>query len=63
MGALGGLVYFMSICVECSSQNWCCSIFQPTVTILNTVLDCFLYEIFLKTGVKCNYIQNNVGLG
>ncbi|OEU05818.1 hypothetical protein FRACYDRAFT_257988 [Fragilariopsis cylindrus CCMP1102] len=42
IGALGGLFYFTSICVECSCQNLCGSIFQPTVTILSTVLDWFL---------------------
>ena len=38
-----GLFYFMSICVDVLYQNWCGIIFQPTVTILITVLDWFLY--------------------
>ena len=56
MGALGGLVYFMGICMgvpvkigvgEFSNQ-------QSSIAF---------YEIFLKTGVNCNSIKNNGGLG
>ena len=62
-GALGGLVYFMSICVDVpvkidmgafSNQQW-------KVELRSLIA--FLYEFFLKTGVNCNYIQDNGGLG
>ena len=47
MGALSGLVYLMSICVDVPScQNLCGRIIQPTVTTLIMVLDCFLMRYF-----------------
>ena len=62
VAALGGLFYFMSICVEIPVKICVGAIFSQQITILTTVLD-WLYEIFWKTGVNCNNIQNNGGLG
>ena len=58
-GPINGGFGWVSRCYEYSCgwscQNWCGSIFQPTVTILITALDCCLWDLAITSKIMVGW--------